>query len=465
MASIKFGTDGWRAEIARDFTFENLSKVTYAFIRYLVNSGLADKGIAVGYDNRFQSEDFARKSAEICSNAGIKTFLSEISLPSPALSYYVYSQKLSAGIMITASHNPSAWNGFKIKESFGGSARPEVTQAIEAELQSLNLQLPTSNIKREIETFDPKPDYLKHIASFVDLNKIKSAGITMVLDPMNGSGSSFLKELLPDLVEINNNRDPLFHGVAPEPLPVNLSELSSIVKDGENKNKLTVGIAIDGDADRIAAYDPDGTYISSHYVFSLILKHLVENKKLKGKIVKTFNISRLVEFQAKEYGLEIIETPIGFKYIADQFLRGGVLIGGEESGGLGIIGNIPERDGSLNALLLLELVAITKKTLSQNLNEIMKKHGFFYYDRIDLHLSREIFGPIMKELVELKEFGGLSVSKVETLDGVKLNFADESWILFRASGTEPLLRIYAEGKTMDNVKLLLSYGQKLFTRS
>ncbi|OGC06174.1 hypothetical protein A2230_06010 [candidate division WOR-1 bacterium RIFOXYA2_FULL_36_21] len=457
---IKFGTDGWRGEIAKDFTFKNIEKVSLAFVQYLKKFNLIKNGIAVGYDNRFQSEDFARVAASICSNANIKTFYSEISLPSPALSYFVNTNKLDGGIMITASHNPSNWNGFKIKESFGGSAKSETTKEIEAILEEMNEPIkPADKENQKYELFNPKPEYLKHISSFVDLSIIKSAGIKIIFDPMHGSGAGYLKEIIPEIEEINSNRDPLFGGVNPEPLPSNLTDLISTTKESILKNKLSVGIAIDGDADRIGAIDPDGTYISSHNVFSLLLKHLYENKKLRGKIVKTFNISRLVEKQAKEYGLEIIEKPIGFKYIVEEFLKGGVMIGGEESGGIGIINNIPERDGTLNALLLLELIAITGKTLSQNLKSIMDKLGYYYYDRLDLHIKRDLFSSKLEKLKNIKDFAGNNVTKIETLDGVKLNFQDGSWILFRASGTEPLLRIYSEGTSIDQVKFLLGKGE------
>ncbi len=459
---IKFGTDGWRARIADDFTFNNIRLVTAAFILYLKKSGLAKDGVAVGFDNRFQSEDFAACAAEVCAAAGIKTYLSKISLPSPALSYFVKSHGLGAGIMITASHNPPEWNGFKIKENFGGSSRPEVTKAVEKILSenlfsaSGHVPQPANKFAVKIEVFDPKPEYLKHIASFVDLEKIKKAGINAVLDPMHGSGSGYLKELI-DLEEINGNRDPLFGGVNPEPILPNLEELMSYMK---SMPELSVGIAIDGDADRIGAVDPTGTFITSHYAFSLILKHLVENRKMSGKVVKTFNISRLVEKQAKKYGLPIDEVPIGFKHIADKMINEKVLIGGEESGGIGVLGNIPERDGSLCALLLLELMAYEKKTLKQLLDGIMDELGHYYYDRIDLHVERETALPKMKELNKMGSFAGSKITNIETLDGIKLNFEDSSWILFRLSGTEPLLRIYAEGASFDRVEQLLEVGQK-----
>ena len=457
---IKFGTDGWRAKIAEDFTFDNVRLVASAFVKYLKDSGLDKKGAAVGYDNRFQSEDFALAAAQIIAGAGIKTYLSKISLPSPALSYYVKSHNLGAGAMITASHNPPEWNGFKIKEYFGSSARPEVTKAVEANLTDVKTHNYAS--QRSLEYFDPKPEYLKHISSFVDLERIKKANLKIVLDPMHGSGAGHLKELL-DIEEINGSRDPLFGGLNPEPIPVNLEETTSYMKEIQLNypEQIAAGFVIDGDADRIGCVDPSGAFISSHNVFSLILKHLVENRKMSGKIVKTFNISRLVERQAKKYGLPFDEVPIGFKYIADKMLSEKVLIGGEESGGIGIYGNIPERDGSLCSLLLMELMAYEKKSLKMILDGIMEELGHFAYDRIDLHIDREKVMPKLETLKKQEIFAGNKVTKVETLDGIKLNFGDNAWILFRASGTEPLLRIYAEAPSLDQVELLLQEGQNL----
>lgn len=464
---IKFGTDGWRARIADDFTFENVRKVTAAFINWLQSEKLDKQGIAVGFDNRFQSEDFAKTAAEVSARAGIKTFLSAISLPSPALSYYVKSNNLGAGIMITASHNPPEWNGFKIKESWGGSARPEVTKKVEAFLGSpINLRLnaavkmePRGSLAGSIVSFDPKTNYLKHISTFVDLELIKKSKIYAVLDPMYGSGAGYLKDIL-NIEEIRGFRDPTFGGINPEPIPVNLEETFSFMRDVFLKypDTLSAGIVLDGDADRIGAVDPTGTYISSHNVFSLLLYHLVKNRKMTGKVVKTFNISRLVEKQAQKYGLPLQEVPIGFKHIADIMLKEKVLIGGEESGGLGIQGNIPERDGSLCALLLLELMAYEKKSLKQILDTIMDELGHYYYDRVDLHTDKKSIGDAPKT------FAGQEVVKVETLDGTKLNFKDGAWILFRPSGTEPLLRIYAEAPSAERVEYLLSEGQRALTQ-
>ncbi|OGC04089.1 hypothetical protein A2276_05675 [candidate division WOR-1 bacterium RIFOXYA12_FULL_43_27] len=458
---IKFGTDGWRAKIAEEFTFENVEKVTAAFVKYLNESEDIDprlrNGIAVGYDNRFQSEHFAKTAADTCAKLGIKTFLTKYAVSSPLLSFAVAHNKLAAGIMITASHNPPEWNGFKIKESFGGSARPEVTRAVEKNLSSaLPTPMPTP---APLFPIDPKPDYFAHIEKLVDLKAIAESKVRAVVDPMFGSGAHHIKELLGkykmEVEEIHANRDPLFGGVNPEPLPINLEDTISFMKTYDQV--FSTCIVLDGDGDRVSAIDPSGTFITSHNVFSLLLKHLVENRKMQGKIVKTFNISRLVEKQAKKYGIEIIETPIGFKYIADLMLKEKIIIGGEESGGMGIMGHLPERDGTLCGLLLLELMAKTGYNLKQILNQIMDELGHYYYSRIDLHLSSS------PRLRSMETFAGRKITKIETLDGTKLNFEDESWILFRPSGTEPLLRIYAEARSMEDVQALLGAGENLVT--
>ena len=488
MTQIKFGTDGWRARIADDFTFENLRIVTSAFIQ-----SAKPKSLAIGYDNRFQSEHFARAAAEVCAKNGIKVFLTKEAVPTPALSFAVKHYKLSAGIMITASHNPADWNGFKIKEYFGGSARPEVTKAVESAIEAVGeihefpqhpfIPLPQGEggpsegrwVREAIEFINPKLDYFKHVEKLVDLKAIAASKVKIFVDPMYGSGAHYIKEILKpygaEVEELHCRRDPLFGGVNPEPLPVNLIDTISYLKTFDRI--FSACIVLDGDGDRLAAIDPSGTYLSSHNVFSLILYHLVLNRKLTGRIVKTFNISRLIEKQAKKYNLEIIETPIGFKYIADLMMQNEhenakkrILIGGEESGGIGIQGHLPERDGTLNGLLLLELMAKRGINLREILKEIMDELGYYFYDRIDLHLKN--VGEI-HELPRLREiktnppqtFAGRKVVKVESLDGLKLNFDDESWILFRPSGTEPLIRIYAEARTEDETRRILGEGEKM----
>ncbi len=464
---IKFGTDGWRAKIADEFTFENVEKVTLAFIKYLKDNKLDKKGVAVGYDNRFQSEDFAQKSAEICSTHGIRVLLTKESVPSPVLSFIVNHNKLGAGIMITASHNPPEWNGFKIKEAFGGSARPEVTKVVEKNISQIkNEKLKIKN-EGNIVIVNPKPDYFKQLEKLIDFDLIAKSGIKIVVDPMYGSGAGYIKDILQkygvDVEEIHGNRDPSFGGINPEPLPINLEDTISYMKTFDRA--YATCIVLDGDGDRLAAVDPSGAYLSSHNMFSLLLKHLVENKKLKGKVVKTFNISRLIEKQAKKYKLKLDEVPIGFKHIVNIMLKEKVIIGGEESGGMGIYGHLPERDGTFCGLLLLELMAKSGYNLKQILDEIMDELGYYHYNRIDLKLTNR--DKMLEGLNKIKSnppkiFADKKITKVETLDGVKLNFSDESWILFRPSGTEPLLRIYAEGTTEESVKLLLGFGEDLF---
>lgn len=457
---IKFGTDGWRAKIAEDFTFANVALVAQAFVKYLKDNGLDKAGIAVGFDNRFQSEHFAKCAAEIVSGAGIKTHLSQYALPSPALSYAVKSLGLSAGIMITASHNPADWNGFKIKEAFGGSAYPQTTKAVEA---CLSDKLAISPSSSNIAPLDIRPAYLKKISSLVDMDKIRSAKLKIVIDPMYGSGLGFFDGLDLNVVEIRNKRDPLFGGINPEPLPINLVDSMSFVKDLSLKypKELTTCIVLDGDADRIAGIDATGQFINTHNIFTLLLRHLVVNRKLSGNIVKTFNLSNLIDILAKKLERKLKVTPIGFKYIAEQMLSSDVLLGGEESGGMGIKGFIPERDGLLAGLHLLELMAYEKQTLGQILQGIMQEHGFFYYDRSDIHTDQAM--NIVNKLKQdpPKTFANKKITKVETLDGLKFNFEDQAWILFRASGTEPLLRVYAEGRSQQDVSTLLGAGNNL----
>jgi phosphomannomutase len=464
LTAVRFGTDGWRGRIAADFTFANVQLVAQALVDHLKEADLAGRGVFVGYDNRFQSEDFARAAAEVCSGAGLKTLLSAHSVPSPVTSLTVNKLGLGAGIMITASHNPPEWNGFKIKETFGGSAFPATTQAVEKKLQTSNLK-PQNKSEVKIINYDPDPDYLAKIGSLVDLPLVRGSGIAVVYDPMYGSGAGYLKKLAVPAQEIRGRRDPLFGGVNPEPLPLNLEESISFVKETAlaNRDRPTVCLVVDGDADRIAAIDGSGRFINTHNIFCLLLRHLVVHRGLTGAVVKTFNMSNLIDKLCRQYDRPLTVTPIGFKHIAKMMMEKEVVLGGEESGGMGIKGNIPERDGILAGLLLLELMATEKKSLAQIMDEIMDEHGYYYYDRIDVHTAQA--QALVKRLTAepLKELGGLPIVKVETLDGLKFHFADESWVLFRASGTEPLLRIYAESRTPDELKQILGAGESLLT--
>jgi phosphomannomutase len=465
---IKFGTDGWRAVISDDFTFENVRKVAQAYCNYLIKNDLGKKGIVIGYDNRFESENFALESAKVSASNNIQVYLTENSVPSPVVSFVVKKRSLGGGIMITASHNPSQWNGFKIKSQFACSASQEITKAVEAEVANITEPALSKNYSGLIARIDPKKEYFDHISGFVDFARIKQAGMNIVIDPMHGSAAGYVKEILSangiECMQINGARDPLFGGVNPEPIPQNLTELSDVIKDGSlSKPGLWVGLATDGDGDRIGGVDGNGGFLTSHDMFVLLLKHLVENKKLSGSVIKTFNISNLVGMLSNKYKLTLRETPIGFKYIADYMLKEDVLIGGEESGGIGIKGHIPERDGVLNTLLLLECLAYFKKDSRAILNGVMDEFGYFYYDRIDVHLTDEQRNKVKAKLSSLKpdNFIGEKVVDIQTLDGVKIFLKDKSWILFRLSGTEPLVRIYSEATSTDKVKRMLSEGEKL----
>jgi phosphomannomutase len=370
--------------------------------------------------------------------------------------------------MITASHNPPQWNGFKIKSQFGCSASSDITKAVEAEV--LKIKEPSSKPEHPelIAKIDPRNEYFNHVSKFVDFSVIRQAGINIMIDPMHGSAAGYVKDILADngikCIQINDTRDPLFGGINPEPIPSNLEELSDLIKDSNiNREGLWIGLATDGDGDRIGGVDGQGGFLTSHDMFVLLLKHLVENKKLSGSVIKTFNISNLVGMMANKYKLPLHETPIGFKYIADYMLKEDVLIGGEESGGIGIKGHIPERDGVLNTLLLLECVACFKKDARAILNSVMDEFGYFYYDRIDIHLTEEQRNNVRSKMSSFKpnNFIGEKVGDIQTLDGVKIFLEDKSWILFRLSGTEPLIRIYAESTTPDRTKRMLSEGEKL----
>lgn len=463
---IKFGTDGWRAVISDDFTFENVRIVSQAYCNYLIKANLNAKGIVVGYDNRFQSEDFAYEAAKVAASNKIKVYLTDSSVPSPLTSFAVKDKDLAGGIMITASHNPPQWNGFKIKSRFACSASPEITKAVEAEIPNVGQVKISGDFAGNITKFDPKVEYFAHISKFVDFKVIKNAKINIVIDPMYGSAAGYVREILAmngiDSMEINGKRDPLFGGVNPEPIPVNLSELSQLVKDSVlDKPGLWIGLATDGDGDRIGGVDGKGGFLTSHDMFVLLLKHLVENKKLAGSVIKTFNMTNLIGMLAGKYELKLNETPIGFKYIADFMLKEDVLIGGEESGGIGVKGHIPERDGVLNSLLLLECMARYNKDAREIIDSVMDEFGYFYYDRIDVHLTDEERLRVKAKLSDFKPntFAKENIADIQNLDGIKLFLPDRSWILFRLSGTEPLLRIYCEATSRDKVKRMLAEGE------
>lgn len=467
MSSIKFGTDGWRAVIGEDFTPENCEKVIQAFCDVSKEKKRGNK-VILGYDRRNQSPETARLVAEVLAGNGFEVLLSDQYCPTPCISWMVKSSDAFAGVMITASHNPSQWNGIKFKENYGGSASPTYTKEIEQKIiendrikrKIQKISLADAEAKTLINKFSPKKDYVNQLRSLLDLKAIQRSRLKILNDPLFGAGTHFIQDVLQmEVTEIHTEADPDFGGLNPEPIDKNLGELMIKMKSG----KWDVGLATDGDADRIGAVDEKGNFVSSHQIFALLLKHYVEHKKLRGTIVKSVSATQMIPILCKKYGLEIIETPIGFKYICEKLVETNALMGGEESGGLSFAPHVHERDGVLNALFLVEMMAQTGKKLGELIAELYAEIGSFYADRVDFHLERTQIEALQTKLsrTKIQTIASKKVVSVNRLDGFKYLFEDNSWLLLRASGTEPLLRIYAEASSWEAVQKLLSAGKNL----
>ncbi len=444
MAAIKFGTDGWRAIIGADYTFDNVAKVAQAYAEYLKQTG--GKRVAVGFDTRFQAGKFAQKAAEILAANGLEVLISKTYVPTPVLSYAVKHLGCDGGVMITASHNPAEYLGFKIKGSFGGAATPSIISAVE---QFIGAEPATFDASiHKIGSFDVKKEYFDFLASQLDMDALKAYKGVMYHESMGGAGcgwlAAFVKQnkLAVELRELHAVPDCMFYGVNPEPIPQNQYTAMTVLKAEEGNTFCAVN---DGDADRIGAITAGGANFNSHQIFAVFLKTLA-SKGLTGRVIKTFSVTKIIELLAEKLGLEVMTTPIGFKYVTDEMLKGDVLIGGEESGGIGVMGHIPERDGIFNALMLLESVAKTGKSLEAQFAEIEELVGYQHnYDRLDLKLpSMEAMAKVIESVKTPRVIAGRKVVSTETLDGVKWWFEDNGWLLFRPSGTEPVLRVYCE---------------------
>jgi phosphomannomutase len=465
---IKFGTDGWRAIIADDFTFDNVRVVAGAIASYVLKHEDAKRGVIVGYDTRFASPRAARVTAEVLAEAGIPVKLANDYTPTPAVSYAVKNLKAAGGVMITSSHNPGNWNGMKFKANFGGSATPAIMKSIEAEL---GVAAPRGQ-KAAIEEINFKQAYIVAIGAFANLPLIAAANFKVVVDTMYGAGRGLLTQVFDNhkirYVAIRQELNPLFPGINPEPIEVNLTQLQEVVV----KEKCHAGFATDGDADRIGAVAEDGSFVDAHKIFAVLLRWLLERKKWPGDVVRAFNTTRMLDRICAKYGRELIECPIGFKYVADLMMERDILIGGEESGGIGYSRFLPERDGILNSLLLANVMAEEGKPLGQLVADLQNEYGPHFYGRRDLHIGEEIKqGAIQRATSEqTKRLGNYAVLKKENLDGMKF-FLDvptkgngaEAWILFRASGTEPLLRVYCEAASPELVEEILASGEKFVT--
>lgn len=459
MDKIKFGTDGWRGVIGENFTFENVRRVAAAVARYIRAEGKPSRGLVIGYDTRFLSAEFARASAEVVASHGIPVMLADSATPTPAVSYAVVARKAAGAIMITASHNPYRWNGVKFKASYGGSAAPAIVHRIETYLHKSSKHH-DSTIRRKpacIKKADLVSPYLGRLKSMVDLDRIRSSGRRFVIDSMYGAGQGCLARLFDEasvgFQEIHGTHNPLFPGLNPEPIEPHVADLRRTVVGGG----YDAGFATDGDADRLGALDCDGTFIDSHKIFSILLNHLAGDLKLRGDVVKTISTTQMVDKLSLKYGLPLHVTPIGFKYICELMLARDVLIGGEESGGIGTKGHLPERDGILNSLLLAEVVAVRNRTLGELVQELQDEFGPHHYGRVDLEIERAAAHRMVKRAAQFmgRRITGLRVTAVNDMDGVKMLFNDRAWLLVRASGTENLLRLYAEAPSREQVKALL----------
>lgn len=462
---IKFGTDGWRGVVAADFTFANVKLVSQSIANYLTTTFKNPK-VVVGYDSRFLSPEFAQLAAKVLAGNGVKVFFASSFAPTPVFSFYTVSAQLDGAIIITASHNPPHFNGLKFKTKAGSSAGLELTQIFENNLAQLiksgcyvkQAEFNKAVKQNLIEVINPVPLYLNLHKKYVsaELSKVK-----LVVDPLYGAGqkffSHFLSSLGAEVKEIHNQRDVNFGGLYPEPIEPHINQLKQAVV----KEKALLGLAFDGDGDRLGAVDEQGNFVNAHQIFALLLKYLVEQEKLTGTVVKTVSTTRMIDCLANKYGLPLIETPIGFKYIAEQFQKRDVLIGGEESGGLAFKGHLPERDGLLAGLLLIQAVVKAKKPLSVLISELATAACPSFYGRIDLHLNnhnKEALGRFLTNAVlNLK----LKIKEMKTTDGFKFILADDSWLMIRPSGTEPVVRVYAEAATNKQLNELLALGQDL----
>ena len=464
MTPIKFGTDGWRAVIADGYTFANLERVARATARWLHTIADGEPSAVIGYDTRFQGEAFAAHVARVFASSGIRVQLADSFVTTPSVSWATKEYGHDAGIVITASHNPPKYNGFKIKASFGGPAFPEHIAAVEAELDKADtFELQSFDALRaegRIEMINLREAYRYVLRDRLDIEGIRRSGLKVGVDPMWGAGMGTVTDLLgrDNVVEVHDDHNPGMHGQPPEPIERNLAYLSRLVVE----ERCDVGLAFDGDADRIGMMDEEGRFVDSHKILALLVKYLHEEKGLDGTVVKTFSTSDMLDRMGEAFGLPVETTPVGFKYIAPKIVEGDVLVGGEESGGIAVKGHVPERDGIYIGLTVVEMMMARGLRLSELVEELQDAYGPLFYARQDLHTTQAKKEAFLDRLANRRPdaIGGDAVTLVEDLDGVKFRFAD-GWLMFRASGTEPVLRIYAEASSQDRADGLVQAGVDL----
>lgn len=469
MTHIKFGTSGWRGILAEDFTFENVRIVTQAIADSLQAQGLGGQGVVIGYDARFMGNRFAGESARILAGAGIKALLCNRDTPTPVIAHEILRCGADGGINFTASHNPYDYNGLKFSPAWGGPALPETTRDIELRANAMlgeicyrELSLTAGRNKGLIVDIDPLEDYCTSLRSIIDLPALGRAGLRVAVNPMYGTGRGYLDRMLVEagveVVSINDHSDPYFGGLPPEPAEANIQAFVELVK---RDPRMSLGLATDGDADRYGILDADGSYIEPNYILALLADYLVRYKGESGAVARSVATSHFLDAVARHHQLEVMETPVGFKFIGEYIRDNQIAIGGEESAGLTVRGHVPDKDGILACLLVAEMVAVTGKSLKELLADLYDRVGAFYTRRINLHLTPEIeAGYAVKLLEKPSSFGGLQVVGQVTIDGNKFLLEEDAWVLFRKSGTEPVVRVYGEARQPETLEKILRAAEQ-----
>ena len=465
MTKIKFGTDGWRAIIAQDFTVENVARVTEATAKWLVKNN-QNPTVVVGHDCRFGGPLFAETTAKVFLAHGVKVLLAKDFISTPMISLGAVKYKTNLGIIITASHNPHTYNGYKIKAHYGGPLGPELVQEVEdiipekctVDYNVINLE--DAEKKGHLQIVPLEELYIQHVQANFDLQAIKNSGLNLAYDSMFGAGQRVMYRLFPEIYHLHNDHNPGFHGQAPEPIHKNLLEFSNFIKQ---KGDISCGLATDGDADRIGLYDSKGNFIDSHHIILLLIHYLVKYKHQTGKVATAFSTTVKIKNMCEHYGLPLDVVKIGFKYICSIMVAEDVLVGGEESGGIAIKGHIPERDGIWMGLTIWEFMAKTGKSLNELIEEVYAITGTFSFERNDLYIDEAIKNKVLQNCKSnsYKEFGKYKVSRIDDLDGYKFFFDENTWMMIRASGTEPVLRVYAEAATQEKALDILADTKKV----
>ena len=464
MTQIKFGTDGWRAIIAKEFTTDNVARVSLSVAEFL-NEKNVNSLVVIGHDCRFAGEIFAETVAKVLAHKGIRVLLAKGFVSTPMVSLGVVNYNANLGVVITASHNPPSYNGYKLKGDFGGPLLPDDISDIENRIPELNsvdidsINLKDLESKGLLEYVDLEDDYCNHAEKSFDLDSIRNSGLKLAYDSMYGAGKNVINRLLPETLQIHSDDNPGFQNQAPEPIHRNLLEFSELIKV---KGDIDCGLATDGDADRIGLYNSNGDFVDSHHIILLLIHYLVKYKKMSGKVVTAFSCSVKVKQICDFYNLDHETVQIGFKHIAGKMVKENILLGGEESGGIATSGHIPERDGIWMGLILFEFMAKSGKKLEDLINEVYQIVGSFSFERIDLHIANDIKNKIVENCKEGKytSFGKYDVSRIETTDGFKFFFDDDTWLMIRPSGTEPVLRTYAESSSKEKCFDILEEARK-----